>query len=244
MKLSRRGISFIDGFEGNRLEAYKDEAGIWTIGRGHIGAGDAFPGNKITEARSLSLFDMDNDKAEAVVNKLDGRRALHLTQTQFDALVSFEFNTGALSNPKNKVTQHVIACRDDLVDDEMLRWDKVTDAVTGKKKVSNGLKRRRLAEAELWMEGCIPEVVTPAVRASHIEATARPVAPTGPTVEAVTSPAVHGSAVASVSTVLATATEQIEPLAAYSDALRILFVVLALAGVGLAVWGATRGRRS
>jgi lysozyme len=233
MKLSARGTAFIDEFEGNRLRAYRDEAGVWTIGRGHIGP-EAREGNTITEERSLALFDRDNDVAEAAVNRLDAKRAIHLTQAQFDALVSFEFNTGALSNPKNRVTQHVAACRDDLVDDEMLRWDKVTDAATGRKRQSNGLKRRRMAEASLWMEGSA---------ARNAVATTQPAAPAAPAAQAVASPSVQGSAVASVSTVLATATEQIEPLAAYSDTLRIVFVVLALAGVGLAVWGATRSRQ-
>lgn len=235
MKISERGVKLIESFEGNRLRAYRDEAGVWTIGRGHIGP-EAREGNTITEERSLALFDRDNDVAEAVVNRLDGKRAIHLTQAQFDALVSFEFNTGALSNPKNRVTQHVAACRDDLVDDEMLRWDKVTDPATGRKRQSAGLKRRRMAEACAWLEGCPASNAAPSNSA--------PTAPAAPATQAAASPAVQGSAVASVSTVLATATEQIEPLAAYSDTLRIVFVVLALAGVGLAVWGALRGGRA
>lgn len=243
-RLSKRGEALIHDFEGLRLEAYQDEAGVWTIGWGHTGP-DARPGNKITRARADQLFDRDNDNAERVVNALDAKRATPMTQLQFDAAVSFEFNTGALSNPRNTVTKHLAACRDDLVDDEMLRWNKITDPATKAKRVSAGLKRRRMAEAAMWVEGSAPAVFdSPAELAAHVGATPVPVAPDAPATRAATSPGVQGSAVATASTVLATATEQIEPLAPYSDTLRIIFVALALAGIALAIYGATRPARA
>jgi lysozyme len=241
-RISKQGIALIHEFEGLRLNAYQDQAGIWTIGWGHTGK-DARPGNRITRERADELFDIDNDAAEIVVNRLDRLRANPLTQQQFDALVSFEFNTGALSNRNNRVTRNVIEGRDDLVDDEMLRWVHITDPATKKKVVSNGLKRRRMAEAALWVEGCTPVMFdSPEELEATIGATPMPEPPATPVVQATTSPAVQGSAIATASTVLATATESIEPLARYSETLRILFVILALAGVALAVWGATRQR--
>lgn len=242
MKLGARGEQLIKEFEGLRLGAYLDQAGIWTIGWGHTGP-DARKGNRISQQRAQELFDMDNDNAENTVRRLNQQRVEPLTQLQFDALVSFEFNTGALSNRRNRVTQRVIEGRDDLVDDEMLRWVYVTDPKTKAKTVSNGLKRRRHAEAALWNEGVaqfaadLEPITNPAG-----DSTSVPAAPPTPAAEAAASPAVQGSAIATMSAVLATATEQIQPLAGFSDTLRLVFVCLALAGVALAVWGATKGR--
>jgi lysozyme len=237
-ELSPRGEKLIKDFEQLRLVAYRDQAGILTNGWGHTG-NDVYSGQRATLAQAQEWFDNDIEEAVATVSAIDTRRASPLTPLQFDALVSFEFNTGALSSQKNRVTQHVAACRDDLVDDEMLRWAKVTDPATGKKVLSSGLKRRRNSEASLWLEGCASGVgkTWPEFEAAS-EATTAPAAPSTPAAQAATSPAVHGSAIAAASTALSTATEQIEPLAAYSDTLRVVFVVLAVAGVCLAVWGA------
>lgn len=239
-RISRRGISLIHGFEGLRLDAYQDEAGVWTIGWGHTGP-EARPGNRISEKRADELFDQDNDSAEAVVNRLDKLRGKgkELSQLQFDALVSFEFNTGALSNRQNTITRYVIDCNDDQVDDQMLRWVHITDPATKKKRQSRGLKRRRMAEAGLWVEGCDTLAET---MIALDTATPAPLVPATPAAQAASSPGVQGSAVATASAVVATAAEQIEPLAAYSDTIRLVFVILALAGVGLAVWGAMKGR--
>jgi hypothetical protein len=153
--------------------------------------------------------------------------------------VSFEFNTGALSNRRNGVTKAVIGCYDDRVDEELLRWNKITDPATGRKAVSNGLKRRRLAEADLWASGtALPDDAELVEQLADKEATAVPVPPPTPVQQAAASPGVQGSTIATVSAVLATATEQIEPMAGHSDTLRILFLVLALAGVAFAVYGA------
>lgn len=239
-ELTPRGEKLIKDFEQLRLVAYRDQAGIWTNGWGHTGE-DVYEGQRATLAQAQEWFDGDVAEAVAVVAALGARRATPLTPFQFDALVSFEFNTGALGNKKNTITRHALAGLDDLVDDEMLRWCKVTDPATKKKVVSGGLKRRRNAEAALWIEGCTASTIKtwPEFEAAS-EATTVPAAPPTPAAQAATSPAVHGSAIAAASTALSTATEQIEPLAAYSDTLRAVFVCLAVAGVCLAIWGAVR----
>lgn len=243
-RLSARGEQLIKDFEGLRLNAYRDQAGIWTIGWGHIGPG-AHEGAVCTIEQAQAWFDKDNDNAEAVVNRLDRMRAHPLTQPQFDALVSFEFNTGGLSNRKNRITRAVIECRDDDVDDEMLRWVHITEPKTKKKVVSKGLKRRRLAEADMWASGgTVHGVVTFDKLTQATEATAAPVPPPTPAQAAASSPGVQGSTVATVSAVLATTTEQIQPLTSYSETLRIIFVALALAGVAFAVYGTLKKGRA
>ena len=43
MKLSEQGINLIKGFEGLRLSAYRDVAGVWTIGYGSTRYHDGKP---------------------------------------------------------------------------------------------------------------------------------------------------------------------------------------------------------
>ena len=75
----------LEVFEGCRLTAYRDSAGIWTIGMGHTKG--VSEGMQITEQQALALF------AE------DEARILRLVQDkpilQAGAMVSFGFNCGA-----------------------------------------------------------------------------------------------------------------------------------------------------
>jgi lysozyme len=91
MKTNETGIQLIESFEGCRLQAYQDSGGIWTIGYGHtLGVK---PGDVITQAQAEQYLREDLADAEAVVNKAAG---VDLTPNQFAALVSFQYNTGAL----------------------------------------------------------------------------------------------------------------------------------------------------
>lgn len=87
---SDTGFTLTRSFEGLRLKAYQDCAGIWTIGYGHTGP-DVHPGQSITEAQAEALLHADLTTAIQCV-----RRAVQveLTQEQFDALVDFCFNAG------------------------------------------------------------------------------------------------------------------------------------------------------
>lgn len=76
--------------EDERLEAYRDSAGVLTIGVGHTG--DVRPGQVISEAESEDLLRRDLSRFEAGVRRLVDADAL--SQNQFDALVSFTFNVG------------------------------------------------------------------------------------------------------------------------------------------------------
>ena len=61
-----------------------------TIGYGHTGA-DVFPSLKITESRAEQLLVEDLHRFEKAVRNLI---EVPLTQHEFDAIVSFTFNTG------------------------------------------------------------------------------------------------------------------------------------------------------
>lgn len=90
MEYSPAGFALTKSFEGLRLSAYRDGAGVWTIGYGHTGA-DVREGGSVTEAEAEEL--LRGDLAEAVVC-VNHATHVSLTQGQFDALVDFTFNAG------------------------------------------------------------------------------------------------------------------------------------------------------
>jgi len=95
MKTSLKGILAILDEEALVLSTYKDSKGVLTIGVGHTAAaGGVAPklGNRMTIEQAISLFASDLVKFERRVEKSVGRLAVH----QNDALVSFDFNTGAI----------------------------------------------------------------------------------------------------------------------------------------------------
>ena len=92
MKISQTGLELIKKFEGCRLTSYQDSGGVWTIGYGHTKGVTA--GMTITQAQADSFLVEDCGRAEAVVNKYQGK--YNFNQNQFDALVSFAFNIGSI----------------------------------------------------------------------------------------------------------------------------------------------------
>jgi lysozyme len=97
MKVSERGLAEIAAHEGIVLSRYKDSVGVWTIGIGHtVNAGQPDP-SKVTRELSLTevmeIFARDVAKFEKRVSKAFTKP---LSQSQFDAAVSFDFNTGGI----------------------------------------------------------------------------------------------------------------------------------------------------
>lgn len=83
----------IEGFEGRRYTAYRDPAGVLTIGVGHeIKAGDGLNAQSVlTDAQIDTLFDNDIFDAE---NSIYTRVIVPLSQGEFDALIDFIFEFG------------------------------------------------------------------------------------------------------------------------------------------------------
>ena len=89
MEASENLIEKMKAFEGLRREAYRDAAGVLTIGYGHTGK-DVREGDRITPYWAEQLLLLDLKEFEMAVRRLKVAR----TQGQFDALVSFTFNLG------------------------------------------------------------------------------------------------------------------------------------------------------
>ncbi len=88
MQITELAFQKIKDFEGCRLTAYQDAAGVWTIGYGHTKG--VKKGDQITQEEADDSLREDIEVVERQVDAL----GLPLSQPQLDALVSFVFNIG------------------------------------------------------------------------------------------------------------------------------------------------------
>ncbi|MGV8840917.1 MAG: lysozyme [Bauldia sp.] len=99
MKTSPAGVAEIAGHEGIVLSPYKDSVGVWTVFVGHTAAaGTPDPaglprGIEQPIAAALDTFRRD---LAAVERRVAEAVSVPLRQHEFDALVSFDFNTGGI----------------------------------------------------------------------------------------------------------------------------------------------------
>lgn len=140
MKTSQIGIDLIKFFEGEKLEAYKCPAGLWTIGVGSTFYEDrrsVMRGDKITKERSNELLKNTLIPFEKIVNS---SAKIPLKQNEFDALVSHAFNCGKSENLYKLVNSK---------DPNLKEWWE-SHYITGGGKVLNGLINRRKAETKIY----------------------------------------------------------------------------------------------
>lgn len=154
MKTSSQGRKFIESFEGLILGAYDDHndhvvvegqavVGTLTIGYGHTDAAGpprVYVGQRITQNEADTFLANDLASVEAEVNHLV---KVPLNQDQYDALVSFQFNTGALG--KSSLLKVLNEKNYDAAADDFLAWDHA-----GGVKLA-GLTRRREAERKMFL---------------------------------------------------------------------------------------------
>lgn len=97
MKLSAYGAADLLISEAIVTQRYKDSVGVWTIGVGHTkmagGVDPSLISRTLTVEECLQIFAEDVPKYEKGVN--DAVKVA-VTQYEFDAMVSFHFNTGGI----------------------------------------------------------------------------------------------------------------------------------------------------
>jgi lysozyme len=148
--LSPKGAQFIARFEGFVPTIYNDAANPpnATIGFGHVVHAGPITGKeslkKVTREQALELLQKDAAKAAAAVKKSVTRP---LSQAQFDALVSFTYNTGTGAFTGSTLLKKVNAGKDAEVPAELEKW------VHAGSTVLQGLVNRRKAEAALYTKG-------------------------------------------------------------------------------------------
>ena len=127
--------------EGLSLEAYRDAAGVVTIGYGHTK--DVEMGDKISPWWAKELLVNDIREVEEQVRALGVAR----TEAQLDALVSFAFNLG-IGRLKNSTLLRFIREQRNMreIKREWNRW-----VYAGGQRLK-GLERRRAWEAKRFFE--------------------------------------------------------------------------------------------
>lgn len=144
--MTKEGIELIKSFEGCRLEAYKCQAGVWTIGYGHTQG--VYEGKKITEEEAERLLASDLAKFEMAVRNILGASANGMRENKIDALVSLAFNVGLKAFQNSTLCRLVKADSEDkAIAKEFAKW-----VYAGGVK-SKGLIRRRKAEADMYFGG-------------------------------------------------------------------------------------------
>lgn len=154
MKMSDHGLRLLETWEGCKLHAYNDAAGLRTIGIGHlltkselstrtlnINGQSVVWDHGITNQQALDLLAQDVIPAESSVN---GHVKVELSQNQFDALVSFAFNCGTNAFETSTLLKLLNLGEYDKVPGQLLLWTKAG----GKR--CDGLVTRRNNEIKLW----------------------------------------------------------------------------------------------
>lgn len=146
-EIGARGLKLIREFEGCRLDAYRCPANRWTIGWGatRIDGRPVRPGDRITQAKADALLVEQLRGYSAEVRSALGSALAGTSQLQFDALVSFHYNTGAIGRATLTRLHRAGKFADAAA--EFGRWNRADG------KVMPGLTRRRAAEAAIYREG-------------------------------------------------------------------------------------------
>lgn len=144
MRMSDKGLCALVGSEGIVTTRYKDSVGVWTIGVGHTAAAGA-PNpetffREMTVKEVMELFRKDVAKYENAVN---AAIKVPLKQHEFDALVHWHYNTGAI---KTATLTKTINSGDKLRGGaQIMNWLKNPE-----------LKDRRELERDMFLKGDYP----------------------------------------------------------------------------------------
>ncbi len=142
MRISEEGINLIKSLEGFSPVKYRD-AGVWAIGFGH----DFLPGESfsepMTEEQGTELLRKDVLSREDAVNFYV---KVPLSQSQFDALISFVYNIGIGAFKRSTLLILLNYGDYNQVPVQMRRW------VRSEGKENKVLKARRETEITLFLK--------------------------------------------------------------------------------------------
>lgn len=136
MNFSDNCLKMVEKYEGLRLNAYKDPAGIPTIGYGHTKG--VYMGMTITQRQAGELLRVDMDNAWRNVQKYNN--VYNWNQNETDALTSFAYNIGSI----DQLTGNGTRTRSQIARSMLL----YTHAGG---QILEGLKKRRKEEHDLFL---------------------------------------------------------------------------------------------
>jgi lysozyme len=139
------GYALIEQWEAVKLTAYRDIAGVWTIGYGHTGG--VQKGQVISSDQAYQLLCADLRVFEDFVDARCGDAPT--TDNQFAAMVSLAFNIGNGGFQGSTVLRQHKDGNYGAAAGAFLLWDKAH--VNGQLMVVKGLLNRRMAEQNLYL---------------------------------------------------------------------------------------------
>ena len=134
MYISKLAFEKIKEFEGCKLQAYQDAAGVWTIGYGHtynVREGDRISQwyaddllkDDISQWYADDLLKDDIENVERQLMALHDSEVLDMTQEQLDAVVSFVFNLGIRRWQYSTLRRYIMLGKSkDKIRAEWMRW--------------------------------------------------------------------------------------------------------------------------
>lgn len=148
--VNEAAMALIREFEGFRADAYRDVAGVWTIGYGTTAAAGVgispHAGMTITRKQADWYLRQTVMKFAAEVERLVKAPA---SDNEFGAMVSLAYNIGPGAFAGSSVLRHFNAGDKDKAAAAFMAWNKAT--IGGKKQAVQGLTRRRGAERALFL---------------------------------------------------------------------------------------------
>jgi lysozyme len=166
MKTSQGGIDLIKSLEGFRANAYKDIAGVWTIGYG--ATKNVYKGEVISEKEADKLL---LEYINLIDKHIETTIKVSLNQNQHDALVCFIYNVGIPAFSKSILKKLIRNKAYEKAAEQFMVWDKVKkidkngnivfeeyingEGIKFKRPVlieAEGLKNRRMEEKELFLK--------------------------------------------------------------------------------------------
>src|ERR1041384_145529 len=123
MKISDAGAKELIGHEAIVQTRYLDSVGVWTIGVGHTkAAGSPDPKGYKGTMSLKEVLDLFAKDVQAYVKAVNAALKVPVTQTEFDALVSFHYNTGAIA--KAALTKSINAGNKKKAAKQFMNWKK------------------------------------------------------------------------------------------------------------------------
>ncbi len=145
-KTSAAGREFIKLEEGVRKKAYRDQAGVLTIGVGHT--------RKVREGQTATDAEVDlwlTEDLTQAEHDVVAYVSAPLNQNMFDALVSLAFNIGGSQFSQSTLVRELNQGLYKDAADEFQKWNKVRNPKTNKLEENKGLTGRRAREKKLFL---------------------------------------------------------------------------------------------
>jgi lysozyme len=144
MEISEKGFAALVSHEAIVLTRYLDSVLVWTIGIGHTAAaGPPNPKTFMGELTFKEVFDLFRKDLAKFVGDVNDAIKVPLEQHQFDALVSFHFNTGSIRTAT--MTKTINKGNMALAAEQMMDWKKPASIIG-----------RRTDERDLFRDGKYP----------------------------------------------------------------------------------------